>query len=346
MIFMLFFRNDYGKGCIPEILEALQNTNENDYEGYGLDTISKQAKELISSHMPDHNPDIHFIHGGTATNLTMIRSMLRSYQAIIACDSAHIATHETGAIEATGHKVITVANKAGKLTPESIRKAYDEHMLTYEHMVYPKAIYISNSTEYGTVYSKQELIDLRAICDELDLYLVMDGARLGVALVSGVDYTLHDLPNWVDIFTIGATKNGALFGEAVVIVNEELKEHFRFVMKQSGSMLAKGWLIGLQFLTLFQENRFFDIAMHENNMAQAIQDGIDAFGYPMFMKTNTNQIFPIVTKEQFQFLSDKISFEVWEKRENSYVIRFVTGFFTKKEDVVELLSLLKKASQL
>ncbi|MBP3853336.1 MAG: hypothetical protein J6D18_02070, partial [Erysipelotrichaceae bacterium] len=214
------------------------------------------------------------------------------------------------------------------------------------HMVYPKLVYISNSTEYGTVYTREELMALRAVCDHLGLYLYMDGARLGVALMSGVDYTMNDLPDFVDVFTIGGTKNGALFGEAVVINNPQLKEHFRFVMKQSGAMLAKGWLIGSQFLSLFEDDLFYTVAQHENDMAKAVQEGIDAFGYPMFMKSITNQIFPIITKKQFEFLSEHVSFEVWEKREDSYVIRLVTGFFTTNNDVVELLSYLKQAKEL
>lgn len=343
---MLFFRNDYGKGCAPEILDALEKINDEAFDGYGLDTICVQAKDVIRSKMPDWDIDIHFIHGGTAANLTCLRSMLRSYEAIISCDSGHIATHETGAIEATGHKVINVINKSGKVTPEAIRTTFDEHMLTFEHMVYPKVVYISNATEYGTVYTREELEELRSVCDELGMYIFMDGARLGVALMSGVDYTMNDLPKWVDMFTIGGTKNGALFGEAVIICNPELKENFRFVQKQSGAMLAKGWLIGVQFLTLFENDLFYEIAAHENKMALAVQNGIDSFGYPMFMNSITNQIFPIITKSQFEFLSEHVSFEVWEKRIDSYVIRFVTGFFTTTKDVIELLSLLKQASEL
>ena len=223
---MLFFRNDYGQGCIPEIMELLNNTNLNSFVGYGEDDLCLQAKSLIQSKMIAHDVDIHFISGGTLTNKTVISSVLRPFEAVISCDTGHIATHETGAIESTGHKVITVPNVNGKLTPQLIRKAFDEHMLTYEHLVYPKMVYISNSTEFGTVYSRQEIEEIVSICKELDLYLYMDGARLGTALMSGVDYTLNDLAEWCDVFYIGGTKNGGLMGEADVICNESLKPFF------------------------------------------------------------------------------------------------------------------------
>ena len=234
---MLFFRNDYGQGCIPEIMEYMNTTNGHSFTGYGMDTICQNAKETIKKHIPDYDVDIHFLVGGTITNQTIIKACLKPFEAVIACDTGHIATHETGAIEAVGHKVIPVNNYAGKINPSDIRKVFDTHMLSYEHMVYPKMVYISNATEYGTVY-------------------MMDGARLGVAL-STVDYTLNDLANICDVFYIGGTKNGALMGEAVVISNPELKPYFRFVMKQNGAMLAKGWLLGIQFLGLFEHDAFF-----------------------------------------------------------------------------------------
>ena len=343
---MLSFRNDYSEGCIPEILELLQKTNGTKYDGYGLDIECKKAKEMIQAKMPDTNADIHFLVGGTQTNLTIIKAALRSYEAVIACDSGHIALHETGAIEATGHKVITVSNTNGKITSSEVKKAYDAHMLTYEHMVYPKMVYISNATEFGTVYSLHELKDLRNICDQLGMYLMMDGARLGVALMSGVDYTLNDVAKYCDVFTIGGTKNGALFGEAVVIVNPELKKNFRFVMKQTGAMLAKGWLLGLQFQALFEKDTLFMYADYEIRLAQLIQKKLHELRYPLFMKSETNQVFPLVTSEQFEFLSKYIDFEVWEKRDNFYVIRFATGFSTKKEDIDQLFVYLKEAAEL
>lgn len=259
LIKMLFFRNDYGQGCIPEIMEYMNTTNGHSFTGYGMDVICQNAKETIKKHIPDYDVDIHFLVGGTITNQTIIKACLKPFEAVIACDTGHIATHETGAIEAVGHKVIPVNNYAGKINPSDIRKVFDAHMLSYEHMVYPKMVYISNATEYGTVYTLDELKNIRAVCDELGLYLMMDGARLGVAL-STVDYTLNDLANICDVFYIGGTKNGALMGEAVVISNPELKPYFRFVMKQNGAMLAKGWLLGIQFLGLFEHDAFFGYA--------------------------------------------------------------------------------------
>lgn len=343
---MLFFRNDYGQGCIPEILELLNTTNLESKPGYGLDSYCEQAKILIQSQMPDTPVDIHFISGGTLTNLTIVKSILRPYEAVIACDTGHIATHETGSIEATGHKVIEVNNCVGKITPAAIEKAFEDHMLTYEHMVYPKMVYISNPTEFGTVYTREELEDLRKICDKLDLYLMMDGARLATALTSGVDYTLNDLAKWMDVFYIGGTKNGALMGEAIVFSNLDLSKNFRFVMKQDGAMMSKGWLLGLQFIGLFQDDAFFRVARHANEMAQRIQDYAHELGYPFLMKSTTNQIFLNVTLEQYEYLSKYIDFEIWSKQDDFLSVRFVTSWHTSKEDVDAVCALLHAAKEL
>lgn len=343
---MLFFRNDYGQGCIPEILELLKNTNNECIGGYGIDKYCDQAKLLIRAHILDTEVDVHFITGGTLTNLTIIKSILRPYEAVIACDTGHISTHETGSVEATGHKVIELPNCNGKLTATAIEKAFEDHMLVYEHMVYPKLVYISNSTEFGTVYTRQELESLRDVCDRLGLYLMMDGARLGVALTSGVDYTLNDLAKWCDVFYIGGTKNGALMGEAVIFSNPELNSYFRFVMKQDGAMMAKGWLLGLQFIGLFDNDKFFECAKHANEMAKIIQDYAHELGYPFLMKTSTNQIFLNLNLDQYEYLSKEIDFEIWEKRDDLITVRFVTSWYTKKEDVDELCKYLYVASQL
>lgn len=345
MIFLLFFRNDYGQGCIPEILDLLKKTNYDNHPGYGLDVISMKAQDILKKKMPDTNVDIHFISGGTLTNLTLIRAILKPYEGVIACDTGHIATHETGSIEATGHKVITVPNAGGKITPTAIQQCFDDHMMSFEHMVYPKLVYISNSTEVGTVYTRDELVAIRKKCDELGLYLMMDGARLGVALMSGIDYTLNDLAKWCDLFYIGGTKNGALFGEAAVISNPAFKKHFRFIMKQSGAMLAKGWLLGVQFLGLFENDAFFTCAKHANKLAQSIQDKAHELGYPFFMKSDTNQIFLIVTREEYTYLSQYIDFEIWEKRDNMYVIRLVTSWATDPRDVELAYKYLKEAKK-
>lgn len=343
---MLFFRNDYGQGCIPEILEQMNQTNMQSHVGYGEDEICMHAKQLIQSKMVDHTVDVHFISGGTLTNQTVIKSMLRPFEAVISCDTGHIATHETGAIEATGHKVITVQNVNGKLTPALIQKSFDEHMLTYEHLVYPKMVYISNATEFGTVYTREELTALHEKCQELGLYLYMDGARLGAALMSGVDYSLNDLAAWCDVFYIGGTKNGALMGEAVVIINDSLKPYFRFCMKQNGAMMAKGWLLGIQFAGLFENDAFYTVAKHANEMAAQIQDALFDLKYPFLMKSDTNQIFPFVNENEYVFLKEKVDFELWENRKEGKVIRFVTSWSTTQEQVDALITLLKQAKEL
>lgn len=343
---MLFFRNDYGQGCIPEILELLNKTNDESTGGYGIDDYCQKAKTLIRSHMPDIDADIHFITGGTLTNLTIIKSILRPYEAVIACDTGHISTHETGSIEATGHKVIELTNSNGKLTPAAIQKCFDDHMLTFEHMVYPKLVYISNATELGTVYTRDELQGLRDICDKLGLYLMMDGARLGAALMSGIDYDLNDIAKWCDVFYIGGTKNGALMGEAVVITNPDLTKHFRFVMKQDGAMMAKGWLLGLQFIGLFEDGAIFKVAKRENEFAQKIQDYAHDLGYSFMMKSSTNQIFLNVSLAQYEYLSKLVDFEIWDKHDDIISIRFVTSWHTTEQEVEELCKILTVAKEL
>lgn len=342
---MLFFRNDYGQGCIPEILDLLLKTNGQSFTGYGQDELCEKAKELIRAQIPSYDVDIHFIVGGTITNQTIIKHMLRPYEAVIACDTGHIATHETGSIEACGHKVITIPNGAGKLNPNLIRDTFNAHMLTYEHMVYPKMVYISNATEFGTVYTEEELLNIRAVCDELGLYLMMDGARLGVAL-SASDYDLDFLASVCDVFYIGGTKNGAMMGEAVVVTNPDLKPMFRFSMKQNGAMMAKGWLLGIQFIGLFQNNAFYTYAKQSNQLASTIQNYLQSLGYALFMKSDTNQIFVNITKEQYHYLSELVDFEIWEKFEDHYVVRFVTSWHTSQSEVDELCKYLKIAYEL
>ena len=344
---MLFFKNDYGQGCIPEILELLSQVNDLNINGYGMDPYCEKAKQLIQSKMPDTPVDVHFITGGTLTNETMIKHVLRSFQGVISADTGHINVHEVGAVEATGHKVISIKNANGKLKAQDIKNCFEEHMLTYEHLVYPKLVYISNATELGTVYTRKELEEIRAVCDELGLYLMMDGARIGCALMSkGIEYTLNDIAKWCDLFYIGGTKNGALMGEAVVISNPELKPFFRFNLKQTGAMMAKGWLLGIQFIGLFENDAFYECAKHSNLLAAKIQDYLVELKYPLFMRSDTNQIFPVVTKKQLDYLMTEVDFEVWEDRGDSIVIRFVTSFHTTDEEVQHLCQKLKVAANI
>lgn len=343
---MLFFRNDYGQGCVAPILELLQKSNDESFPGYGTDEYTQKAKELLYARMPSHSADIHFLVGGTMANLTALRHMLRPWEAVISCDTGHINTHETGSIEATGHKIIPVLNASGKVTAASIRKACEAHMLNYAHMVKPKAVYISNATELGTVYTRSELQEIRAVCNEHDLYLFMDGARLANALESGVDYTLDDLAGWMDAFTIGATKNGALFGEALVIVNDEVKPYFRFTEKMSGAMLAKGWLLGLQFIGLFENDVWFKNARHANELAARIQDKAQELGYPLLMHSDTNQIFLVLSPAEYDYLTSRVDFEIWEKWQDQIIARFVTSWHTQQEEADYLCVYLEEARAL
>jgi threonine aldolase len=343
---MLNFRNDYGAGCIPEILEEIKNNNNIVHTGYGLDEQCEKAKEVIHSKMPDNDVDIYFVQEGTQANIVMIRCALKSYEAVIAPDTGHIVRHETGAIEATGHKVIIVPNHDGKITPDEVQKTYESHMIDSEKCVLPKMVYISNCTELGTVYKREELEALHAKCQELGLYLIMDGDRMNTVLMSGVDYTLNDLPKWCDMFSIGGTKAGALFGEAVIVSNPELKPNFRYVLRQSAALIARGWLLGVQFRALFENDAFYKNAAHEIELAQQIQSFLHDNGYSLLIRSETNLVFPVLTKEQFEYLAEYVDFDVWEKRDDMLIIRLVTSWSTTQEEVDQLCTYLKKASEL
>jgi threonine aldolase len=337
------FKNDYSEGAHPQILNALIETNMVQEEGYGEDHYSLQAAELLKEKMGRSDVAIHFLTGGTQTNLTAISAFLRPHHAAIAAITGHINVHETGAIEATGHKVLTVnSGKDGKLTPAGIQAVLDAH--PDEHMVKPKLVYISDTTENGAVYTKNEVEQLSTFCKENHLYFYMDGARLGSALTSSAnDLELSDLPNLVDAFYVGGTKNGALLGEALVICNNELKEDFRFYMKQKGAMLAKGRLTGIQFLELFRDNLFFDLAAHANAMATKISEGIDAVGYGFLTPPVSNQIFPILPNTLLEELHQQFNFFDWEKVDDEHTaVRLVTSWATKEEAVDAFVESLKK----
>lgn len=342
---MYSFKNDYSEGAHPNILQALVETNLVQESGYGEDQFTQKAIELIKSHIGRQNVDVHLIPGGTQTNLIAISSFLRPHEAVISADSGHINVHETGAIEATGHKVLTVSTKDGKLTPELIQEILDIH--TDEHMVKPKLVYISNSTELGTIYKKDELVSLSEFCKENDLIFYMDGARIGSALCSKEnDLKLTDLPNLFDAFYIGGTKNGALIGEALVICNDTLKSDFRYFIKQKGALLAKGRLLGIQFVELFKDNLFFQLAEHANQMAEKLAESLKEINVPFLAESPTNQIFPIFTNEQVAELQKNYAFEIWEKvDENRTVIRFVTSWATKEEAVEQLITDVTKLVQ-
>lgn len=343
---MLFFRNDYGEGCIDTITQLLIQANNESHPGYGEDDYSRKAAEIIQSKLPDYPSDIHFIVSGTLTNIVMIRHVLKSYETILCCDTSHICQHEAGAIEISGHKILTVPNQNGKITAVMVRATVDYYSSMDNLYLVPKVVYISNATEMGTVYTRQELEDLSSVCKEKNLYLMCDGARIGPALMSGIDYSLNDMARWCDIFSVGGTKNGALFGEAVVIPNNDLKPYFRHVQKQSGAILAKGWLIAMQFIGLFEKDEFYKCAKHANDLALQIQEAMIRLGYPLFMRSTTNQIFFVLEPEQYDFLHDKVGFEVWDKWEDQIIIRIVTSWHTTQEDTDALIALLKEAIDL
>ena len=334
---MYSFKNDYSEGAHERILKALGKTNYEQTDGYGVDYHTEKAVEILKEKIECQNADVHLLVGGTQVNLTAISAFLRPHQAAIGADTSHINCHETGSIEATGHKVITMKTDEGKLTPSLIQKVVDSHQ--DEHMVQPKLVYISNSTELGTLYTKTELAKLHDCCKKNKLLLYLDGARLGSALVSEKnDLTLPDIAKLVDAFYIGGTKNGVLFGEALVICNDDLKEDFRYFIKQKGGLLAKGRLLGIQFEELFKDDLYFELARHANNMAIILKNALIEKGYGFLCDSYTNQQFPILPNEVVKKISEKYGFNVErEIDENSTAIRLVTSWATSKEKVLEFV---------
>jgi threonine aldolase len=331
------FKNDYSEGAHEEILRTIAKTNTFQEAGYGNDNFSKNAAEIIQKKIENKTAAVHFVCGGTQANLVVVSSLLKPYESIIAAETGHIATSETGAIESTGHKVNTVATQDGKLQVADIKNVLEQH--SSEHMVKPKAVFISNSTELGTIYSLKELSQLSHFCKQHNLYLYLDGARLGSALTSWTnDITLADIAKLVDVFYIGGTKNGALLGEAIVIINDIIKENFRFYMKQRGALLAKGRLLGIQFIELFKETLFFDLATHANTMARNLSEGIKKEGYKFLTEPASNQIFPILPNILIEKLKQKYDFYLWCKiNERDSAIRLVTSWATKEEAVKSFL---------
>ncbi|AQR92122.1 Low specificity L-threonine aldolase [Clostridium saccharobutylicum] len=339
---MYSFRNDYSEGAHSRILNALVETNLEQTEGYSTDCYTQKAIDLLKRKIDRDDVDIHLLVGGTQVNLTAISAFLRPHQAAIGADTSHINCHETGAIESTGHKVITMKTNDGKLTSDLIQKVVDAH--TDEHMVQPKLVYISNSTELGTLYTKLELEELHKCCKRNNLLLYLDGARLGSALLSEEnDLTLCDIANLVDAFYIGGTKNGALFGEALVICNNSLKEDFRYSIKQKGGLLAKGRLLGIQFEELFKDDLFFELAKHANNMAILLKNALKEKGYEFLTDSSTNQQFPILPNDIIKKLSENYSFNIERVIDEKYAaIRLVTSWATDESSVLKFIEDLKK----
>ena len=339
---MILFNSDYTEGAHPRILERLIETNREQTTGYGEDAYCEAAREAIRKVCDAPEADVHFLVGGTQANFTVISSALKPYQGVLCADTGHINVHETGAVEACGHKVLALPGKDGKITAEQIRNAHDLHWSdeSHEHIAQPKMVYISHPTELGTLYTKGELEEIGRVCRECGLYLFLDGARLGYGLMApGTDVTIADIAKICDVFYIGGTKVGALFGEAVVIMNPQLKPDFRYCIKQKGGMLAKGRLLGIQFLELFRDGLYFEIAKHAIDMAMILKEGLKEKGYSFFMDSVTNQQFIMIEDEKLEKIREKYGVTYQQRYDETHsVIRLCTSWATTEENVRSLLA--------
>jgi len=341
---ILAFQCDYTNGAHPDILKHIVNTNSEYLDTYGTDIYTERAKEKIKIACSDEDAEVFFLTGGTQTNSIIISSMLKSFEGIISADSGHISVHEAGAIEYTGHKVLTVPGQNGKLSSDSLLsylKAFyaDE---SYPHMVFPGAVYISHPTETGTLYTKKELSEIYGICKKYKLPLYIDGARLGYGLMSKkTDMTLSDIASLCDVFYIGGTKVGALCGEAVVFTHKNAPEHFMTIVKQHGAMLAKGRLTGVQFDALFTDDLYFRISRHAIEMSDRLREILVSKNYKFAWETCSNQIFVIVSDKQLEVLKEKAGFDIWQKIDDkNLVIRFVTSWSTTEKDIENIREIL------
>lgn len=343
---MIRFNSDYTEGCHPAILERLAETNMEQTAGYGEDEYCAKAASLIRAACKAPKAAVHFLVGGTQTNVTVISSALKHYQGVITAVSGHINVHETGALEACGHKCLAIETADGKLTAAQIAAYADAHFAdeSFEHMVQPKMVYISNPTEIGTIYKKAELEEIYRVCRERKLYLFLDGARLGYGLACREnDLTLSDIAELTDVFYIGGTKVGALFGEAVVITNEDLKADFRYNIKQRGGMLAKGRLLGIQFMTLFEEDRYFTISAHAARLAEKLKDELMKMNVPFLVDSPSNQQFPILPDKVLAGLKEKYSYAYQARMDEEHsAVRFCTCWATKEENVDMLIEDLRR----
>ena len=338
---MIRFQCDYAEGAHPAILEKLVETNFDQTVGYGLDPYCDSARAKIKEACNQPEADVHFLVGGTQANFTVISSILRPHQGALSANTGHINVHETGAIEATGHKVLPLYSENGKITAAQVREAYDIHWNDpdHEHVVQPGMVYISHPTENGTLYEKDELVELYNTCQELGLPLFLDGARMGYGVMSeAATLTLADVAEYTDVFYIGGTKVGAMFGEAVVITNPALKRDFRYMIKQNGGMLAKGRLLGIQFDVLFTDDLYFKVAKHADDLAMRLKRAFVEKGYELRYDSYTNQQFPILPDAHIEILKEKYSFAIWEKMNETHsAVRFCTSWATKEESVDELI---------
>ncbi|MDL2295750.1 aminotransferase class I/II-fold pyridoxal phosphate-dependent enzyme [Lachnospiraceae bacterium OttesenSCG-928-E19] len=338
---MILFNSDYTEGAHPAIMEKLLETNMEQTVGYGEDPYCVEARELIRKACKNEGAEVHFMVGGTQTNTTIISSILRPYEGVLSAESGHINVHETGAIESTGHKVLSLSSKDGKIDAKQIETACKDHAAdeSFEHMVKPGMVYISHPTELGTLYTAEELEDIHQVCQKWDLPLFLDGARLGYGLCAPkTDVTLELIARFCDVFYIGGTKVGTLFGEAVIITNEILQKEFRYMIKQKGGMLAKGRLLGIQFAELFRDGLYYRMGQHGIDMAMLLKGEAVKKGYKLFMDSDTNQQFLIVKDSKLAELDQKYGTTYWGRvDESKSVIRICTSWATQEKNVRELI---------
>lgn len=341
---MVLFLSDYLEGAHPRILERLSETNLLQTPGYGEDSICNEARDIIRNVCDAPDADVHFLVGGTQANTTVISSILRPHQGVLCASSGHINVHETGSVEHSGHKVLPLPATDGKISADQIRKAMEDHVgdPSFEHTVQPGMVYISFPTELGTIYSKQELLDIKKACNDWELPLFIDGARLGYGLESAdSNLLLKDMAKIADVFYIGGTKQGALFGEAVVICRDSLKKDFRYHIKQNGGMLAKGRLLGIQFKALFEDDLYFRLSRKADKQAERITEAFLAKGFPFLVENRTNQVFPILPADAESRLAEDFGFELWQKVDDTHNgVRFCTSWATTDEAVDSLVSVI------
>ena len=344
------FNCDYLEGAHPEILKRLSETNMVQTPGYGVDSYCDHARELIRKQVGDDKAYVQFLVGGTQTNMTVLAYLMRHHEGVIAADTGHIAVHETGSVEATGHKVLTIANSEGKITAKQVDDYVNAHNADEmkQHMVKPKVVFIGYATEEGTLYSKKELMDLYDVCKKHDLYLYVDGARMGYGLTSEKsDLTMKDIYDYSDVFYIGGTKVGALFGEAIVFKSTTPHDDFRYLMKQKGGLMAKGRLLGIQFETLFdgegEDCLYYQISAHANRLAMKFKKRVKELGIELYQDSFTNQQFPIFTDELLEKLSKDYSFNYWCRVDDTHsAVRVCTSWATLEENVDRLLADIEK----
>lgn len=339
---MINLKNDYCYIAHHKILEKMMALENEANPGYGEDKHSENAKRIILKLVDNPNSDVHFLVGGTITNKVFISHVLKPYEAVISCDSGHINVHETGTIEESGHKILLVPNKEGKIKIDSLKEVLSKH--TDCHMVKPKLVYISNPSEYGTIYSLKELEELSSFCKENHLFFYVDGARLASALTCDQnDISLKDLGRLTDAFYIGGTKNGAVLSEALVINNPSLNEEFRYSIKHFGGMYAKGFVAGIQFETLFEEDLFFSIAKKQNELAKELTNGLKELNVKLFVESPTNQVFCIFKEIEAKRIMNKVDCEIFEKQKDFVVLRFVVNYLNTNIDIDETLKVVKNS---